>query len=351
MKRKTISSADPSIFDYQNWVDKMATNSTTLDRLLAMVNFEQFRTDLERPLLCEARGPGGRPAFDAVLMFKVLVLQRMYNLSDDQAEFQIRDRFSFQRFLGLSVADAMPDAKTIWKYREIWTNAGTVEASFILFRNELASQGLVENPGKIVDATFVDVPKQRNNREENKHIKENGTAPEEWSQQPAKMRQKDVDARWTKKNDEKHYGYKCHTLVSSMSKLIEGYLVTGAHVHDSQVFMELLDPDRDDAVFADSAYRSRAFEALLAEMGIESKVCRKGSRGHKLSDEDKAWNRLASAIRCRVEHVFGMMTTMMDAMRIRCIGIARATGIIGLNNLVYNMQRAEQIFRLKLRCA
>lgn len=351
MKRKTIRPADPGIFDYHQWVEKMAANPTTLDRLLAIVDFELFRDELERPLLCEARGPGGRPAFDAVRMFKVLVLQRLYNLSDDQTEFQIRDRFSFQRFLGVSVADAMPDAKTIWKYRECWTKAGTIDACFVAFRHALADQGLVENPGKIVDATFVDAPKQRNSREENQHIKDKGTAPEEWSKQPEKLRQKDVDARWTKKNDEKHFGYKCHALVSSLSKLIEGYLVTGANVHDSQVFMELLDPERDNAIYADSAYRSRAFEAQLAEMGIESKVCRKGSRGHPLSDEDKAWNRLASSVRCRVEHVFGMMTTMMDAMRIRCIGIARATGIIGLNNLVYNMLRSEQIFRLNLKAA
>lgn len=351
MKRKTIAPADPGIFDYHNWVEKMSSTPTILDRLLGIIDFEIFRDDLEKPLLREARGPGGRPAFDAVFMFKVMVLQRFYNLSDDITEFQICDRFSFQRFLGLTVADAMPDAKTIWKYREEWTNAGTIESCFSTFHTLLSNQGLIESPGAIVDATFVDVPKQRNSREENKHIKETGTAPEEWVGQDAKIAQKDVDARWTKKNEEVHFGYKCHTLVDSLSKLIKGYDVTDASVHDSQVFIDLLNPNVEPIIFADSAYRSKTIEEQLAEMGIESRISKKGSRNHPLNDEEKSWNKLVSKTRCRVEHVFGMMTMIMDAMRIRCIGFVRAKSIIGLNNLVYNIVRLEQISRLNLRCA
>ena len=348
MSRKTIAKASPSIFSYQDWVDQMASEPTILDRLLALVDFESFRALLEAPFIRASKGPGGRPAFDAVLMFKVLVLQRFYNISDDQAEFQIRDRFSFQRFLDVSVADRMPDAKTIWHYREMWTKAEVIDACFVQFREQLEDRGLVESPGKMVDATFVEVPRQRNTREENAHIKEEGTAPESWDGQDAKLSQKDVDARWTQKNKERYYGYKCHTLVSSMNKLIEDYEVTAANVHDSQVFIDLLDPARDDAVYADSAYRSAEFEACLAAMNIASHICEKGSRGHPITDEQKANNRLISRIRSRVEHVFGTMTNSMDAMRIRCIGLVRATGIIGMNNLVYNMLRAEQIIRLKL---
>ena len=177
MKRSTIPKASPGIFDYQNWVEYLAKQSSPLDRLLDIVDFEGLRAALEAPLTRQSRGPGGRPAFDAVLMFKVLVLQRLYGLSDDQAEFQIRDRFSFQRFLGLSVADCMPDAKTIWKYREDWTRSHTIEQCFALFRDQLAAKGLVENRGKIVDATFVEVPKQRNTREENAQIKADEEAP------------------------------------------------------------------------------------------------------------------------------------------------------------------------------
>jgi IS5 family transposase len=351
MTRKTIQRADPSIFSYQDWVDQLAQQPTALDRLLELVDFESFRKPLEKPFRKQYRGPGGRPAFDVVLMFKVLILQRLHNLSDDQAEFQIRDRFSFQRFLGLTVADRMPDAKTIWRYREIWTNAGTVERCFTLFQASLAEHGVVESPGKIVDATFVDVPKQRNSREENAHIKESGSAPDDWKDNAAKLRQKDVDARWAKKNDETHYGYKCHTLVSSITKMIEGYSVTAANVHDSQVFTELLSSGRDAIVYADSAYRSEAIEAELAAMDIISKVAKRGTNGHPLSEDDRAYNRFVSQTRCRVEHVFGHMTNSMKAMYIRSIGLVRASGIIGLNNLAYNMTRLGQILRARKACA
>lgn len=345
MKRKTIAKANPGIFDYQNWVESLAKQASPLDRLLEIVDFEGLRSALEAPLIRETRGPGGRPAFDAVLMFKVLVLQRLYGLSDDQAEFQIKDRFSFQRFLGLSVADRMPDAKTIWKYREEWTHSHTIERCFALFRDQLSAQGLAENPGKIVDATFVEVPKQRNTREENAHIKDTKEAPSDWSE--AKKRQKDTDAEWTKKNNQTFFGYKCHTLVSSMTKLIERYTVTGTATHDSQEFLALINPLLDREVWADSAYGSAmTFEALEA-MNIQAHINRKGTRGHPLTDADKAYNREVSRIRSRVEHVFGIMTNSMDAMRIRCIGIMRATGIIGLNNLVYNMLRAGQLLKPK----
>lgn len=351
MARKTISKASASIFDYQDWVEKLASEPTILDRLLGIVDFEKFRPVLREPLMREAKGPGGRPAFDEVLIFKILILQRLYHLSDDQAEFQIKDRFSFQRFLGLSVADAMPDAKTIWKYRNQWAQAGTIDVCFAEFKHQLADYGVSENPGKMVDATFVDVPKQRNTREENAHIKEHGTAPEAWSGDEPKCRQKDVDARWTKKNQETHYGYKCHTLVSTMTKIIEGYRVTGANVHDSQMFIQLLDSERDIMVYADSAYSSQKIEGELQKMGIDSMICKKGTRARPLNEEEQRWNKEVSRIRCRIEHVFGTMTSSMDAMTLRCVGIVRATACIGLNNLTYNMLRLEQIVRLKLRIA
>lgn len=347
MTRKTIAKADPSIFDYQNWVEYLSRHQSTLDDLLNLVDFEAFRADLDKPYERADRGKGGRPAFDTVLMFKVLVLQRLYALSDDETEFQIRDRFSFQRFLGLSVADRMPDAKTIWKYREDWTNSHTIEACFHRFRKQLSNKGLVENPGKIIDATFVEVPKQRNSRDENKEIKETKKSPDDWSD--AKKRQKDVDAEWTKKNNETYYGYKCHTVVSSLLKLIERYTVTGAATHDSQESLHLANPHHDHEMWADSAYGSQMIEEALKSMGITTHIARKGKRGKPLTDEDKAYNRIVSSIRARIEHVFGTMTNTMDAMRIRCIGMTRAAGIIGLNNLVYNMLRGR--FLLKQQAA
>ena len=177
------------------------------------------------------------------MMFKILILQRYYNLSDDQIEYQINDRMSFMRFLNLTISDDIPDSKTVWNFREQLVNLELVDVVFDLFLKELEQLGLVVNEGKIIDASFIEMPKQRNSREENKQIK-NGEAPKSFDENPNKKRQKDVDARWTKKNNVSYYGYKNHVKVDAKSKLIVKYEVTDASVDDSQILENLLD-DKD----------------------------------------------------------------------------------------------------------
>ena len=130
------------------------------------------------------------------------MLSALYNLSDDQIEYQVRDRLSFMRFLGLGLEDRVPDAKTVWLYREGLAQAGLVEELFRQFDGYLSRQGYIARGGQILDASIVPVPKNRNTREENKTIK-SGEMPEDWKDKPAKRSQKDVDARWTKKARQK----------------------------------------------------------------------------------------------------------------------------------------------------
>ena len=149
-------------------------------------------------------------------MFKTIILCALYNLSDDQVEHQIRDRLSFMRFLGLGLEGRVPDAKTVWLYREQLTQAGVIEALFETFDGYLKDQGYLAMGGQIIDASIVAVPKQRNSREENARIKA-GETPAGWEDKPAKRRQKDVEARWTKKHGKSHYGYKNHVNVDQSS--------------------------------------------------------------------------------------------------------------------------------------
>jgi IS5 family transposase len=197
--------------------------------------------------------------------------------------------------------------------------------------------------GQIVDASFVHVPKQRNSREENQRIKEGeGEAvKKEWEEEkPAKARQKDIDARWTKKNKVSHFGYKNHVMVDNGGKFIRDYAVTDASVHDSNHFTELLDKESEDRnVYADSAYMSAKHLEDLQELEFVERLCRKGSRGHALSEEEKANNREKSRSRCRVEHVFGVMLKRAGDLTLRCIGIIRAENMTGLRNLAYNITR------------
>ena len=204
---------------------------------------------------------------------------------------------------------------------------------------------MAANKGIIVDATFSEVRRQRNSREENKEIKE-GKVPEEWQKEgnEAKLHQKDTDARWTKKHGQSHYGYKNHVKVDAKSKIIKSYTVTSAEVHDSQETEALLD-DRDEGqlMYGDSAYRSEEIEAVLAKRKIKSMIHEKGYRNHPLTKTQKKRNRAKSRTRARVEHVFGFMENTMKITRLRALGKQRIEGIIGLINLSYNMCRYVQV--------
>ena len=337
--------------DYGFWdqdirLSKLSQLGDPLEKLNKGIDFELFRTILEDKLIKQSKGPGGRPPYDYILMFKVLILQRYYNLSDEQVEYQINDRMSFMRFLDLTIADDIPDSRTVWIFREQLTDLGLVEELFSLFIKELEKLHLIVNEGKIIDASFVEVPRQRNSREDNTQIKA-GEIPEAFTQNPHKLSQKDTDARWTKKNKVSYFGYKNHVKQDAKSKLITKYLVTDASVHDSQATGRLLDEkDRDEVFYADSAYSGESQEAIIEAKGMVNQVCEKGVRNHPLTDEQKASNREKSRVRSRVEHIFGFMENSMNEMYIQCIGIKRATAIIGLMNLTYNMFRTIQLSAL-----
>jgi len=225
---------DYGFFDQDIRLTKLSELGDPLERLNQGIDFEMFRSILETGFQKVAKGKGGRRPFDYVMMFKIVILQRYYNLSDDQIEYQINDRMSFMRFLNLTISDDVPDSKTVWNFREQLINLELVDVVFELFLKELEQLGLIVNEGKIIDASFIEVPKQRNSREENKQIK-NGETPVAFEENPNKKNQKDLDARWTKKNNVSHYGYKNHIKVDAKSKLIVKHEVTDASVHDSQV--------------------------------------------------------------------------------------------------------------------
>ncbi len=308
-----------------------------LPKLKKLVDWERFRPELEAVRDKEHKSNAGRKPFDVVLMFKVLVLQSLYNLSDEKIEFQIRDRISFMRFLDLSLGDAVPDEKTIWLFREQLTEAGRIKRLFEEFEAFLQEKGFSARKGQIIDASIVEAPRQRNSREENQQIKE-GQTPEGWSEQ--KKRQKDTDARWTKKNGQNHYGYKNHINVDVKHKLIRDYEVTPASVHDSQVFEEILDEANSSRdVWADSAYRSEGQLEELKKRNYREHVQRKGCRHKRLTDREAQGNRTRSRIRSRVEHVFGVQAKRAGNLVVRAIGLIRVKAKVGLRNLAYNLDR------------
>ena len=238
-------------------------------------------------------------------MYRMLVLQSLYNLSDGQVQNQVRNRLSFTRFLGLGIEDGIPDGTTLWLFRETLAKAGLVEKLFERFGQHLEARGYIARGGQMVDATIVPVPKQRNSRDENDEVKA-GKTPEAWEKNPAKNRQKDKDARWTKKHGKSFYGYKNHVNADAKHKLIRQYDVTDASVHDSQKFDGLLNQANTSSdVYADSAYRSAETEAKLGLRGLRSRIHLRANRNHPLSQAQQNANRRKSRVRARIEHVFG----------------------------------------------
>ena len=332
-------------FDEQNRLELISKQGDPLEKLNRMIPWEIFRHQLKKCFAKEAKGPGGRPAFDYLMMFKILILQRLYNLSDYQMQYQLLDRLSFQRFLNLGLQSTIPDEKTIWLFRETLTRHGVIEKLFQRFNALLESKGVIANTGSIIDASFVEVPRQRNTRDENKQIKE-GKVPEEWKENPAKESQKDSDARWTKKNEQTFYGYKDHVKVDKASKLITAYTVTDASVHDSQAVEELVGKrDGHHELYADSAYVGSRIEKVLEKRSIRNRIHEKGYRNRPLTRRQMADNRKKSRVRARVEHVFAHITNSMKGFYIRTIGIVRSRAMIGMINLTYNMVRFVQLQR------
>ena len=329
------------LFDEEFKLSKISKAGDALEKLNKYINWELFRKPLENALKNEEKDEqkGGRPAYDLLLLFKILILQRMYNLSDHQTEYQINDRLSFMRFLGLTLSDTVPDEKTIWLFREKLSRNGLIDRLYETFQKQLMKEGVLAQNGSIVDASFVDVPKQRNSRDENHDIK-NGKPPESFEENPAKKRQKDLDARWVTKHNEKHYGYKNHIKIDKGSKLITAYTVTDAAVHDSQVLEKLLtDDDAHHDLFGDSAYSGDPIAKNLKQRTIRNRINEKGYRGNPLTEVQRERNRNKSRTRARVEHVFGFIESVFKGSFIRSIGIIRARVMIGLTNLCYNLRR------------
>jgi IS5 family transposase len=340
-------------FDVEERLAGLSKKGDDLERLAAVVDFEVFRSELERAVPRADRSKGGRPPFDHVLMFKVLILQTQNNLSDERTEFYLRDRLTWMRFLGLGLGDAVPDANTIWTFREALTRAGAIERLFELFDRELRAAGYLAMSGQLVDATIVSAPKQRNTTAEKQSIRE-GRVPEAWQDRPAKLRQKDRDARWTVKTTKAkpragetpmvdlaipEFGYQNHISADRRHRLIRRWRVTDAAAHAGAHLADLLDPDNTASdVWADTGYRSRKNEDLLRQRMLTSHVHRKKPRRRPMPARTARANARKSAVRAHIEHVFAEQKARMGLF-VRTIGLARATTKIGLANLVHNMRR------------
>lgn len=342
-------------FDLDERYQRLSEAGDPLERLSQLVDFEIFRSDLDRALDYRSGAQGGRPPLDPVMMFKVLVLQALYGLSDPQAEYQIMDRRTFGRFLGLDDGDPIPDETTIWRFREALTKAGAIRILFDRFDAHLKESGYLAMGGQIVDASIVQAPRQRMRYEEKETIKR-GDIPDAWRQQPRKLAQKDRDARWTVKYSKAKagsgkscsrpvdlaiplFGYKDHISIDRGHGFIRKYEVSDASRYDGHELERLIDEDNTASdIWGDTAYGSKANRKALANRGLKADIHTKKPKGRPMNEQERKANSRRSKIRAFVEHPFAHMKGPMGLF-VRTIGLARAKTKIGMTNLAYNFRR------------
>lgn len=333
-----------SFFYLDNRYATLSQSGDPLERLDKAIDWELFRPTLEKVDAKERKSRAGRKPTDRIRMFKMLLVQNKYNLSDEQLEYQVTDRLSFSRFVGVLLAGDVPDSRTVWAFRVTLKAHGLMDKLLTQFDTTLQALGVQLSSGQIDDATFVPVPIQRNSRESNAQIKA-GQTPEHWEDQPAKLRQKDVDARWTKKGGVSHYGYKNHINIDAATKLITAHTVTPANEHDSQELKAVLRSPQDGGatVYADSAYRSAQAETELKAKAYDSQI-------HERAPEQgpRAQQHTNSRTRARLKHVFGYQENSMDGISLRSIGLQCAEVGVALKNLTYNLCRVEVLIRQKV---
>ena len=337
------------LFAGQHRLQKLTQYTKVLDSLTQLVDWPALAQVVNEATGREAPRPqGGRPPYPTEAMLKIIVLQQLYgNLSDEETEYALLDRGSWQRFIGLEDARDLPDARTIWAFKNQLATAlperphgSGATAVFADVQRQLNGAGLIAKGGQMIDATIVTAPKVHLDKEEKERI-DRGETPTHWSQK--QIAHIDTDAHWTAKRKQWHFGYKAHANVDQKHKLVRHLHITPANVSDMTTLAPVLDKDRarqasGKTVHADRGYDSAANRKLLKAYQLRDGIARNDDR--KLGDQSAIHgrNKRLARIRGRVEHVFGCWEKL-SGKAIRCIGLIRARAQITVQVTVYNLRR------------
>lgn len=237
----------------------------------------------------------GRPGNNPEVLFKILFIQKMQGQSDRTVLEDLLDRISYRRFVGIVEDEEIPARKQLIEFRKEYFKQGNPDKLFKNLFKKLRESGVVVKGGSMVDSQIIESPGKKSKKED----------------------RRDKYARWTKKNDQSHFGYKAHINADRDTKLLKDIKVTGANVHDFSMLDKVLSKRTTNAVYADKGYASPVQERLYREQGIESFLMRKSYAGHPLTEEDKERNCKISKIRARVEHVFGRFVTEFKYVKTR----------------------------------
>ena len=291
--------------------------SGRLDRLTELVKWYRFEKLLAR---LRQEGPG-RAGYRPTVMFKALLLQSLYGLSDPELEEALGDRLSFRRFVGLSLEDDTPDHTTICRFRLKLIDEGLLEKLFAELDRQLEQAGVILKRGTMLDATLIET---------------GAAAPPRGEDSPV-----DPDARFAKRSGKPGftYGYKAHVGVDQGSGIIRAVITTPANVNDTTVADDLIRGD-EPVIWADAAYHTHAREAALKAKGVKPRLMRRPNKHHpELPPRLRRYNRLIARRRAAVETTFATLKRRMGLTAIRYLGLAKASAQVLLVAMAFNLRR------------
>jgi len=272
---------------------------------------------------------GGRPACRVGVLLRVMILQHLYGLSDPQAEEQINDRLSFQKFVQLDTHEVVPDETTICRFRQRLIECGLHEQLLELLNAQLEERGYIVKRTTLVDATLIESSRKRPDAQ----AARTGQAP-------------DADARYTRKYSQSYYGYKAHVSSDGEHQLIRTAVITAANANDADL-VERVVPTDAGRLYADKAYDTKANAAWLHAHRIENQIIKKGARHIQLTEQDRAENERKSYVRRGIERIFAHWKQWQHYRRVRYLGLAHNQLELTLKAVAYNLKRLVGILELQ----
>jgi IS5 family transposase len=298
-------------------VEGAAGRNRQLDKIAALVDWARFEQ-----LLGEVyAAPVGRPSYGPVVLMRCLLLQQWYGLSDPGLEEALSDRLSFRRFVGLALADPVPDHSTLSRFRSELTRRGLDAPLLAELNRQLDARGLMVKTGTLIDASLVAADSRRPRKGE-----------------PLEGRS-DRDATWNAMPEKPLFGYKAHVAVDRGSGLVRQAVLTPANVSDKMRFLDLVQGD-ERAVYADRGYDGWWYRAELARRGIGDGIMAASYRQRPLDAAGHARNRAIGRVRAPVERIFATMKRWYGYGRVRYRSLARNTLQLQLLAMAMNLRRA-----------
>jgi len=304
----------PSFFDLA--VQQRGAANRVLETIAREVNFSEAEG-----LIGASYRKGGRPGCRVGVLLRVMILQHLYGLSDPQAEEQLKDRLSFQKFVQLDAHETVPDETTICRFRQRLIQCGMHEELLELLNSQLEARGYIVKRTTLVDATLIESSRKRPAAQ----AARTGQAP-------------DADARYTRKYSQSYYGYKAHVSSDAQHQLIRRAVISAANANDADLLERVAPPD-SGSLYADKAYDTKANHLWLRQQGIKSQIAKKGAHHIKLTARDRQDNRRKSRVRGGIERVFAHWKKWQDYRRARYLGLARNQLELTLKAVTYNLKR------------